>query len=75
MSRNEQKIRRVCEELKIKVKTLFWENVTRGCEMEGYHGGWILNDFYSLGLSTEDAIRNLREIYHDLGKKSVCTGT
>jgi hypothetical protein len=61
MSRNEQRIRDACSKLGIEVESLEWEPVTRGCEMEGYGGGWLLNGFHPIGLSTEEAIENLRE--------------
>lgn len=66
-SKNDQRIRSVCDELGIKVNSLVWENVTRGCEMEGYYGGWLLNDFYPIGLSTDAAIATLRECREGYG--------
>lgn len=62
MSRNEKRIRDACKEAKIKVKSLVWEPITRGCEMEGPYGGWLLNEFDPIGYSTDEAIERVREM-------------
>lgn len=55
MSRNEKFLRELCVKNKIYVESLHWEPVHRGAEMQGYGGGWILNDFTPIGLSTKEA--------------------
>jgi hypothetical protein len=61
MSRNEKRIRDVCKELGVTVISLIWEPVTSGFEMCGPNGGWLLNNFDSIGYSTDEAIAWLRE--------------
>lgn len=59
MSRNEKRIRDKCTELGIEVESLRWEPIGMAMEMCGHSGGWILNDFDPVGLSTEEALANL----------------
>ncbi len=61
MSRNEKRIRDVCAKLGIYVGSLRWEPIGMAMEMCGREGGWILNDFDPIGLSTEEAIDYLTE--------------
>jgi hypothetical protein len=61
VSRNEKRIREVAAELGIYVESLRWEPIGMDFEMCGRSGGWILNGFESIGLSTEEAIKYLRK--------------
>lgn len=59
MSRNEKLIRAKCAELGIEVESLRWEPIGPAVEMCGYSGGWILNEFDPIGLSTKEALEHL----------------
>lgn len=61
MSKNNLLIRETCQSLGITVDSLKWKPIGKAMEMCGREGGWILNDFYPIGLSTEEAIKHLRE--------------
>lgn len=61
MSRNEKFLRELCIKNKIYVESLHWEPIHRGAEMQGLGGGWILNDFTPIALSTEEAAKYLSE--------------
>lgn len=61
MSRNEKRIRNALAAKGIKVKSLKWTPVGQMMEMCGREGGWILNDFNPIGLSTEAAIKLIGE--------------
>jgi hypothetical protein len=66
MSRNEKRIRDVLAEFGFKVKSIVWEPVRRGSEMCGPDGGWLINDDWPVGYSTDHAIQTIRE---QLGRK------
>lgn len=61
MSRNEKYLREICAKHKIYVESLKWTPVGKCMEMCGREGGWILNDFTPIGLSTEEAAKYLDE--------------
>lgn len=61
MSRNEKRIRDVLAEFGFRVKSIVWEPVRRGAEMCGPDGGWLINDDWPVGYSTDHAIATIRE--------------
>lgn len=61
MSRNEKRIRDALAAKGIKVKSLTWTPIGQMMEMCGREGGWILNDFNPIGLSTNAAIKLISE--------------
>ncbi len=61
MSRNEKFLREVCSKYNILVESLKWIPVGKCMEMQGREGGWILNDFTPIGLSTKEAADYLNE--------------
>ena len=68
MSRNEAKIRSACDKHGVVVDSLKWEPVGGAVEMCGLSGGWILNEFLPIGLSTADAIGYVERFHASMEK-------
>ena len=63
MSRNEKRIRealRIVGYKRWEKVEIVWEPISRGCEMEGPYGGWILDGFDPIGYSTDEAVEAIK---------------